>query len=134
MRRSSLAAFVLVLVFVTAASFAAEAPPLPASARQLAGEEIVTLYDGRTYAFESVTFYGRVTGSVTYDFKSGKNRGTWALGSRRGAFNGNIRIAGDLFCYKADAEEEHCNFVYLDGGDIYEVRQSGIVDSLKRGP
>ena len=131
MPRFGLAAFVL--IFAPAVNFAEEALRLPPSARQLAGEEIVALYDGRTYAFESVTFYGLVTGRVTHDFQAGKNRGTWALGSRRGAFNGEIRIAGDLFCYRAESEEEHCNFVYLDGGDIYEVRQSGIVDSVKRG-
>jgi hypothetical protein len=130
MPRFGLAA--LVVVFAPAVSFAEQAPNLPPSARQLVGEEIVALYDGRTYAFESVTFYGLVTGSVTYDFVSGKNRGSWMLGSRNGAFHGNIRVAGDLFCYREDRKEEHCNRVYLDGGNIYEVRQSGIVDSVKR--
>jgi len=115
------------------AAFAQEPPQLPASAIRMTGASILELYDGHTYAFESLTFHGLVTGEVTYDFKTGTNRGTWVLGSRSGAFDGTIRIAGDRFCYMASPQDERCNYVYLDGDDIYEVKQSGIVDSIKRG-
>jgi hypothetical protein len=80
-----------------------------------------------------VTYQGFVTGEVSYDLKAGTNRGSWALGSRKGDFNGKIRVAGDRFCYMAGPQDERCNYVYVDGDDIYEVKQSGIVDSIKRG-
>lgn len=121
-----------ILAAVAPSAFGEEPPQLPASAVRLAGASILELYDGQTFAFESVTFHGRVTGEVIYDFTSGTNRGTWQLGSRTGSFDGKIRIARDRFCYMAGPRDERCNYVYRDAEDIYEVKQSGIVDSVKR--
>lgn len=121
------------MIALTVPSASAEdAPPLPSSAVRLAGERILELYDGQTFLFESNTFHGRVTGEVAYDFSTGTNRGTWQLGSRTGAFEGKVRIVRDRFCYMASPKDERCNLVYIDGEDIYEVKQSGIVDSVKR--
>jgi hypothetical protein len=110
----------------------AEPARLPASAVRLTGASILVLYDCKTYAFRSHTFYGLVTGEVSYDFNAGTNHGSYQLGSRKGTFDGKIRIAGDRFCYRAGSPGERCNYVYIDGQSIYEVRQSGIVDSVKQ--
>lgn len=130
MRRFACAVAVFT-VFVPAA-FAQNAPTLPPSAKRLAGATIAELYDGKTYTFESYTSFGIATGEVSYDLKAGTNRGTYQLGSRNGTFGGQIRIARDRFCYKTASTGERCNYVYLDGADIYEVRGSGIIDSVKR--
>lgn len=122
----------IVLAVFAPSTFAKNAPTLPPSAKRLAGATIAKLYDGKAYTFESHTFYGLVTGEVSYDIKTGTNRGTYELGSRKGTFEGKIRIVGDRFCYRAGSPGERCNYVYLDGADIYEVRGSGIVDSVKR--
>lgn len=124
---------VLILACAPASAVAQDVARLPPTARQLTSQEIAILYDGKTYAFESVTFHGFVTGNVSYDLGAGTNHGTWALGSRTGSFDGEIRIVRDRFCYMAGPQDERCNYVYLDGDDIYEVKQSGIVDSIKRG-
>ena len=132
MRRFACAAIILA---VLGSPVFAEGPPrLPPSSTRLAGATIAALYDGRTYTFESHTSFGVATGEVTYDLKAGTNRGTYQLGSRKGTFDGEIRITRDRFCYKTGSTGERCNYVYLDGQDIYEVRQSGIVDSVKRAP
>lgn len=130
MRRPACAA--IILAVLGSPVFAEDAPNLPPSAKRLAGATIAALYDGMAFTFKSQTFYGLVTGEVTYDFKTGTNHGTYALGSRKGTFDGKIRIAGDRFCFRAGSPGERCNYVYIDGDDIYEVRQSGIVDSVKR--
>lgn len=129
---SRLASAVAVFAVLVPAAFAENVSTLPPSAKRLAGATIATLYDGNAFTFKSQTFYGLVTGEVTYDFKAGTNHGTYALGSRNGTFDGKIRIAGDRFCYRAGSPGERCNYVYIDGADIYEVRGSGIVDSVKR--
>jgi hypothetical protein len=123
---------VAVMLVASVSAFAQNAESLPPSAQRLAGSAILALYDGKAFTFKSRTFYGLVTGEVSYDFNAGTNHGTYALGSRRGTFDGRIRIAGDRFCYKAGSPGERCNYVYMDGADIYEVRGSGIVDSIKR--
>jgi hypothetical protein len=124
--------FAAIILTAPLPAFAEDAASLPASAKRLAGATIAALYDGNAFTFKSQTFYGLVTGEVSYDFSAGTNHGTYALASRRGTFDGKIRIVGDRFCYKAGFPGERCNYVYLDGSDIYEVRQSGKVDSVKR--
>ncbi len=119
-----------VLAFFAAPAASEDAPKLPASATRLNAAAIVALYDGKTFTFKSVTDYGIATGEVTYDFKTNTNHGTYQLGSRHGTFEGAIRVSGDKFCYKARGGDI-CNYVYVDGDDIYEVKQSGFVDSVK---
>ncbi len=123
---------VVVFAFFVSTVLAAEAPKLPASAKRLNGAAIVALYDGKTFAYTSFTFFGVVTGEVTYDFKTETNHGTYQLGSRHGTFNGSIHVSGDKFCYKTGRTGERCNYVYIDGDDVYEVGQSGIVQSVTR--
>jgi hypothetical protein len=110
----------------------AEAPTLPPSAKRISGATITRLYDGKTFTFKSFTFYGVVTGEVSYDFSAGANHGSYQLDAHQGTFDGKIRVSGDKFCYLAGYNDERCNSVYVDGVDIYEVRQSGIVESVKR--
>jgi hypothetical protein len=129
MRRLVCAAMIFA---VSVPAFAEDTAHLPPSAKRLAGATIAALYDGAAFTFKSQTFYGLVIGEVSYDFTTGTNHGTYALGFRKGTFDGKIRIAGDRFCYRAGSPRERCNYVYVDGADIYEVRQSGIVDSVKR--
>jgi hypothetical protein len=127
-----LACAVAVFAVFVPAAFAENAPTLPPSAKRLAGATIAELYDGTTYTFESYTSFGMATGEVSYDLKAGTNRGAYRLGPHKGTFGGQIRITRDRFCYKTPSTGERCNDVYLDGADIYEVRGSGIVDSVKR--
>jgi hypothetical protein len=122
----------MVFAAVTPSAFAEDPPSLPSSAKRLTGPRILALYDGKAFTYESQTFYGLVTGEVSYDFNAGTNHGTYSLGARRGTFEGKIRISGDRFCYKAGSPGERCNYVYIDGVDIYEVKGSGIVDSVKQ--
>jgi hypothetical protein len=121
-----------IILTASVPAFAEDTTRLPPSAKRLAGASIAALYDGNAFTFKSQTFYGSVTGEVSYDFNAGTNHGTYALGSRRGTFDGKIRIVGDRFCYRAGTPGERCNYVYIDGADIYEVRQSGKIDSVKR--
>lgn len=111
---------------------AADPPPLPPSAVRVPGATIISLYDGKTYSFTNYTAYGVVTGEVTFDLKAGTNHGSYKLGPRTGTFDGTIRVVGDRFCYKAGFSGERCNYVYVDGRDVYEVKQSGIVESVKQ--
>lgn len=133
-RLTRLGCAVAAVALLVAPAFGADAPPLPASAKRLDDAGIAALYDGKTFSFKSFTFYGVVTGEVTYDFTTKTNHGTYELGSRHGSFDGTIRVFGDKFCYLAGYNNERCNYVYIDGDDIYEVRQSGVVESVKQVP
>jgi hypothetical protein len=119
-----------VVGFAAAPALGAEPPKLPPTAKQLTGPQIVALYDGKTFTFTSYTFWGVVTGEASYDFKTKKNHGTYQLGSHHGTFDGTIRISGNQFCYKAGFSQEHCNSVYVDGDEVYEVRPSGKIESV----
>ncbi len=124
-------AFVILAVSATSAP-GAGSPPLPKSAKQLNTAAIIKLYQGKTFAFQSVTSFGLVAGEVSYDFATNTNHVTYRLGSRQGSFSGKIRVHADKFCYAADRAAERCNAVYVDGGYIYEVREGGLVDSVKQ--
>ena len=128
MRRSASA--VLALFLVTTAATAAQAPPLPDSAKKLSAPQIMKLYDGNTFAFTSYTAFGTATGTVTYDFKTKTNHGHYQLGSHQGSINGQIHMDGDKFCYKVGLDREHCDFVYLVGGSVYDVDTDGTVESV----
>jgi hypothetical protein len=118
------------LAFFAAPAASEDTLQLPASAKRLNAAAIVALYDGKTFAFKSVTDFGIATGEVSYDFKTNTNHGTYQLGPHHGTFSGAIRVSGDKFCYKARGGDI-CNYVYIDGADVYEVKQSGFVDSVK---
>jgi len=116
----------------TGLSFAEDAPKLPPTATQLSGPAIVKLYDGKTFTFQSFTFFGVATGEVSYDFSANTNHVVYKLGFHKGTIEGNIRVNGDKFCYSAGYGNERCNTVFVDGKDIYEVRGSGTIDSVKQ--
>ncbi len=120
----------LALAVSTATALAVQAPPLPAAAKKLSPQAIVKLYDGRTFSFTTYTFFGVATGTVTYDFKTKTNHGSYAMGSHHGAIDGVIRLSGDKFCYKVKLDSEHCDFVYMAGGTIYDVDPGGTVRSV----
>jgi hypothetical protein len=128
MRRSASA--VLALLVVTTAATAAPAPPLPASAKKLGAAQIVKLYDGKTFAFSTYTSFGVAKGTVTYDFKTMTNSGSYQLGSYHGEIDGKIRMDGDRFCYKVRLDSEHCDFIYVAGKAIFDVDPSGSVRSV----
>ena len=121
----------LLMVLCTPA-LAAKAPDLPPSAKKLSAAQIASLYDGHTFAFTTYTAFGVATGTVTYDFASKTNRGSYKLGFHTGDIDGRIRMDGDRFCYKVRMDSEHCDFVYLSGKDIYDVDPSGSVRSVNR--
>jgi hypothetical protein len=129
LRRIACAAIILPLAAGPAVG--ADPPPLPATAKRLGDDAIVALYDGKTFAFQSFTFIGIATGTVTYDFTTMTDKGTYKIGPHSGTFGGAISVSEDKFCYAASGGQR-CNYVYVDGADIYEVKQSGIVDSIKR--
>jgi hypothetical protein len=110
-------------------ALAEDPPKLPPDAHQLTGQEIVALYDGKTFNYKNFTFFGVVTGQVSYDFKDGTNHGTYQLGPRHGTFNGKIRIAKDRFCYTENGGEV-CDLIYQAGSIVYEVKPSGIVQGI----
>ena len=118
---------------VTPPAFAADdAPSLPATAKKLTGARIVALYDGKTFPYTSYTSFGTASGTVTYDFKSGTNHGTYVFGSIHGNFDGKIRMAGDRFCYQVMNDREHCDFVYVAPDGIYNVSSTGKIDSVNQ--
>ena len=125
-------AAILLMCGLCTSAFAAKAPDLPASARKLSAAEVVSLYDGKSFSFTTYTAFGVATGTVTYDFKTKTNRGKYQLGFRKGDIDGKIRMDGDRFCYKVRLDNEHCDFVYLAGNDIYDVDPSGQVRSVNR--
>jgi hypothetical protein len=129
-RISSFLAAGAIAAVTAAPALAADPPKLPASAMQVPGPKIAALYDGKTFAYRTYTFFGVVTGEVTYDFKTNTNHGTYRLGWHRGTFDGQISVSGDKFCYKTSSYSERCNYVYADGDELYEVKPSGIVDSV----
>lgn len=124
--------FAVVVIALAAPAQAAEAPSLPASAKKLSAAEIVALYDRHAFAFTTWTAFGVATGTVTYDFRTGTSSGTYRMGSFSGSIDGRIHMQGDRFCYKVKMDREHCNFVYRDGSDIYDVEPGGTVASINR--
>jgi hypothetical protein len=105
---------------------------LPPSAKKLTGAEIVTLYDGNTYVFQTFGKNG-VTGTNSYDFKKGTNPGTYVTSNgTKGTFTATIRIKGDQFCYKVGADKETCITVYLDGADVYSTDSKGTVTAMAK--
>ena len=58
-------ATILVLASLTTLARAADAPALPSSAEKLTADQIIALYDGKTYTFMSYTRFGVATGAVT---------------------------------------------------------------------
>jgi hypothetical protein len=111
---------------------AAEAPPLPASAKKLTAAQITKLYDGQTFSFTSYTRFGVATGTVTYDFRSNSSHGTYQLGWHHGTIDGQIHMDGDKFCYKVGMDREHCDFMYRAGKSVYDVEPDGTVQSVNQ--
>ena len=126
----SLVRAALVFAILTTPALAAKAPPLPASAEKLDAARIVALYDGKTFSFTTYTFFGVATGTVTYDFKTKTNHGSYQMGWHHGAIEGQIRMDGDKFCYKVKLDSEHCDFVYVAGNTVYDVDPGGTVRSV----
>jgi hypothetical protein len=119
------------VAFILLANVAmAQSPPaLPTSAKKLTGKEISTLYDGATVNFDNFTMKQPLTGTDTYDLKAHSHRGTYTLGDKSGSFSGAARVKGDQFCHREGGGSEHCDFVYVDGAEIYEVNAKGVVES-----
>lgn len=127
MRRFAHALAAAALALASAPALAEDAPKLPPTAKLLSGAQIMQLYDGKTVAYRNFTFFGVVTGEVSYDFTTNTNHGTYTLGSHKGTFDGKIRIDGNRFCYRTSRFSERCDTIYLDGATIYEVKPSGLV-------
>jgi hypothetical protein len=119
------------VAFISLANTAlAQSPPaLPTSAKKLTGKEISTLYDGATVNFNNFTMKQPLSGTDTYDLKAHSHQGTYTLGDKSGSFSGVARVKGDQFCHREGGGGEHCDFVYTDGADIYEVNAKGVVES-----
>ena len=108
---------------------AVTAPKLPASAKKLSGAEISALFDGATMSFESYAHPNFVTGTANFDLKNRTQTGSWEAPAvnKKGDVKGFVEVKGDKWCFKPDAKNEFCNFVYQDGADIYEVSSSHVV-------
>jgi hypothetical protein len=118
---------VLTLVLIPCAALAAEAPKVPVSAKKLTSAEILKLYDNQTFAYEAYMKDGVGTGTATYDFTAKKNKVNWTMGNKSGTAQGSIRIKSNQFCYTIGGAKESCNFLYVDGSDVYEVNSKGVV-------
>ena len=117
---------------MTGSALAVQAPQLPASAKRLTADQIIKLYDGNTFTFTSYTRFGVASGTVTYDLKNNKSRGSYDLGSHHGTIDGKIHMDGDKFCYKVSMDREHCDFMYRDGQSVYDVDPDGSVRSVNQ--
>lgn len=108
---------------------AGDAPKLPASSKKLTGKDIAALYQGATMKWTNFSMKTGAMGTVTFDLAHGKQTGTWEMDGKKGDFKGTAKVKGDTLCYKAGDNPQECDFVYVDGKDIYEVNKKGIVVS-----
>ena len=130
MTRLAAMCVILIATLAIVPAFGLDAPKVPASAKRLTGAEIVALYDGNTYAFQTFGKNG-VTGVNSYDFKKGVNPGTYVTSNgTKGTFTATIRIKGDQFCYKVGSDKETCIAVYLDGATVYSTDAKGLVTAV----
>ena len=124
------AALAAILIVIPAV---AETPPkLPPTAKKLTGAEITALYDGATIAWNNFTQKITMIGTATFDLKKKTQSRTWQGGGKSGTFTGTARVKGSKFCHKVGNTKEVCHSVYIDGTDIYEVSDKGIVDSQNK--
>ncbi len=128
MWKTAIASVALFGVGISVAA-AVTAPKLPASAKKLTGAEISALFDGATLTFESYTHPNLVSGTATFDLKNHTQTGTWeaAAVNKKGDVSGFVEVKGEQWCFKPDPKKEFCNFVYMDGADVYEVSGSKVV-------
>jgi hypothetical protein len=109
---------------------AMEKPPLPQDARQLKMDEIRSLYEGRTFAFENYGEQGSVIGLTRFDLASGRNAGRYRIGDVVSTFESRVRLQNDMICYTAAPQPEECNSVYIVGQDVLEVGSDGRVTTV----
>jgi hypothetical protein len=109
---------------------AMEKPPLPQAARQLKMEEIRSLYEGRTFAFENYGEQGPVIGLTRFDLAGGRNAGRYRIGSVVSTFESRVRFQSDMICYTAPSQPEECNSVFIVGQDVFEVGADGRVTTV----
>ena len=123
------AAFLAILGLSMSVASAVTSPKLPASAKKLTGAEISALFDGATISFESYAHPNFVTGTATFDLKNHTQTGSWEapVVKKKGDVKGFVEVKGDQWCFKPEPTKEYCNFVYQDGGDIYEVSSGHVV-------
>jgi hypothetical protein len=129
MKRHFLITVILASTALATSAFAADAPQLPASAKKLSAKEIASLYDGATIKHENFTQAAPFTGTLTFDLTGNRELGTYSIGNSSGKFSGRIRIVGDQWCHQEGSGAEDCASIYIDGDTIYEVGETGVVES-----
>ena len=120
-----------ILILTTGIATAATAAHVPASARKLTGAEIVRLYDNTWFRFHNY-MKPVTTGTFLVNFAARTASGTYKTGKRRGNWRGTVRIRGDKFCRTIGKQRETCVFLYVDGGDVYEVNSRGRIESKNK--
>jgi hypothetical protein len=119
---------VMATLTVTSAAWAADAPPLPSTAKKLNGQEIEQLYHdahatGTNFQRKSILKY-----TVTMNSKKKSIVGKWEFDGKTGKVDLIYDIQDDKWCNKPPkGGEEKCMSIYTDGGDVYSVDDKGAV-------
>lgn len=114
-----------VLMGLTGTVIAAEAPPLPPSAKKLTAAEIMSTMGGKTLKYTSYSKADVKTGTTTFDFKKMKFWGTYE-GKKYNAMD--LGMSGDGYCYETPCSSPMS--IYQDGKKIYEVKDGGTVNAV----
>ena len=108
-------------------AWSADAVKLPASAKQLAKDEIIALYSGKSTTWDHPNT-DKSTGTTIIAADATSMSGTWVNGKDNGEWEGKISFnKKDQYCYvtrgKGDKKygKETCTLVFVDGKTVYEI-------------
>lgn len=128
MKRLSIA----LLACVTIATAAhAEAPAVPAEAKQLKGDEIGAWLDGKSLSVEIFDAEVPIKATTNWDLAAKRVSGTFDANGQKGSFDNEWIIKGDTSCTeKTAAGKWICQKIFVLGDTMYEVTKKGAVHAV----
>jgi hypothetical protein len=129
MQRLSIA---IVCFGMTCSLSLAEAPVLPSAAKQLTGDEIVKLLDGKTRTGKVYSAKGEMTAITTWDWRKKIIAGTWKrpANGKSGKFSYVWSIDGDKSCGAPKGQKPSCSSLFMDGDTLYDIKEGATVNSV----
>lgn len=111
----------------------AEAPAVPAEAKQLKGAEIGQWIDGKTFDVEVFDAKFPIVAESSWDLAKARVGGTYSSNGETGNFEREWKIKGNTSCSYSNAISKwECYKIYVLGDTMYEVTRKGAVHAISK--